>query len=702
MAPRFLSLLFFFTFSIPAFAQDQKLIDSLTLVIKKSPQDTSTINAYVGISQAYAYYDHEKSMASANSGLAIAERLNDDFWKGRCYFQMGTTCNGFGYNKQATANYSTALSLFEKKKSSYWTAKSSNGLGNAQRELGRLKEATDSYLKAKNIYETLKDKKGIAGTYNNLGIIFMSEGQQEKALEYFKIARRMNIEINNQAWLSKNYSNMGNAFFNLRQYDSAEVYFNESTKICLATNDMEGWAHDLTNLGNVYTSKEEYKKAKNQFDLALNFNRESGNESNMASIMSNLAGLYTVMGDYETAKKYLDSSVVISAKYNNLVNLVNAYQGYTAMYEATGDFPNAYKYLSLYTSKRDSMNSTDMRNQMDQMEESLREEKLKELNESLVHSQMLSDVQVNRSNIISYTAIGGIVLVLLLAFTLFKRYQLKKKANDLLKERNREIQSQKTIIEQKSEEVSDSINYAKRIQDTLLPDLPAFHKTFSDSFVFFRPKNVVSGDFYWFSNSGNKTFVAVADCTGHGVPGAFMSVIGIEKLNQVMLESNTSMPSGILGAVNRQLKTVLKQDDLTGGMRDGMDVALVSIDRKKMMLEFSGANRPVWIVRNENLIELEPSKVAIGGHTPASQEFSHHEFPLQSKDCIYLFSDGYADQFGGPKEKKMMTKNFKQILISASKEPMELQKKIVIEKFDAWKDNLEQVDDICVMGICIR
>ncbi len=702
MKVSFLPLLLFFAFSIPAFAQDQKTIDSLTRVAKKAENDTSSVSAYVALSQATAYSDHEKSVAYAKSGLAIAEKLNDDFWKGRCYYQMGLTNNAFGFNKEAIENFNTAIPLFETQQAKYWIAKSSNGLGNTQRALGRVKEATDSYLKAKEIYEAIKDKKGIAGVYNNLGIIFMAENQQEKALEYFRIARYMNIQIDNQPWLAKNYSNMGNAFFNLHQYDSAEIYFNRAMNLCLQLGDTSGWAGDQTNLGNVYTSQKNYKKAQEQFDTAIRFARKNGDDLSLAAAMYNLGGLYTTTGDFAMAKIYLDSSAAISRKYNDLVSLINIYQGYTSMYAGMGDYANAFKYLMLSTSKKDSMSSTNMKNQLDQMEESLREEKLKEQNASLVNSKKLSDAEANRSNIISYTAIGGIALVLLLAFSLFKRYQLKKKANELLKERNREIESQKAIIEEKSEEVSDSINYAKKIQDTLLPELPAFYNAFNDAFIFFRPKNIVSGDFYWFAKSENITYVAVADCTGHGVPGAFMSVIGIDKLNQAVNESKHAAPSVILGAVNRKLKTVLKQDDLTGGMRDGMDVALVAIDRENMKLEYAGANRPVWIIRNQELIELEASKVAIGGHTPASHVFDLHVFPLQQNDCIYLFSDGFADQFGGPKEKKMMTKNFKQILLSASKEPMQTQKQIITEKFDAWKNKLEQVDDICVMGICIQ
>ncbi|MDQ3110381.1 MAG: tetratricopeptide repeat protein [Bacteroidota bacterium] len=699
MITRIFPLALFLFFFIPAFSQDQKLLDSLSVIAKKNPQDTSSIKAWLSLSEFTMNSDYKQSMDNAQNGLALAEKLQDDYWTGRCYFQLGLVCLSYNYSKESVANFANAVSRFEKTTSRYWLAKSLNGMGNGQRSMGRVKEATDSYLASKKIYEELGDKKGIAGTYNNLGIIFMAENQQEKALEYFKIARHMNLLINNQPWLAKNLSNMGNAFFNLRMYDSAEVYFKEATKVHLAVNDIDGWAGDLMNLGNVYTSKREYKKAQEQFNLALGYHRKTGKESKMAFDFYNIAGLYTATGDYETAHKYLDSSFTIGTKYNDLVMLVKIYEGYAAMYEGKEDYKNAYKYYGLYATKKDSITSSDMKNQMDQMEESLREEKLKEQNESLRQSQVLKDVDLNRSTIINYAAIGGIVLVLLLGFALFKRYQLKKKANVMLEEQNREIQSQKTIIEQKNLDISDSINYAKRIQDTLLPDLSALHAALNDSFIFFRPKNAVSGDFYWLNTSGNKTFVAVADCTGHGVPGAFMSMIGIEKFNQAILESGITTPAEILMMVNRQLKTVLKQDDLTGGMRDGMDVALISIDHEKMLLEFAGANRPIWIIRDGQLIELAPTKASLGGHTPASQEFLRHELSLNKNDCIYLFSDGYADQFGGPKGKKMMTKNFKKALLSFSNGSMASRETDIALHFDSWKGALEQVDDVCVIGM---
>lgn len=676
--------------------------DSLLRVANRTPQDTATISAYLALSQSAINSGYEQSLDYARKGLAVAEQLDDKVWQGRCYYQMGNSSFSFGLAQEAITCFTSAITLLRNNQAPvarYWLAKSMNGIGNAQRRLGRLKEATDSYLEAKEIYEALGDKKGIAGAYNNLGIIFIAEGQQEKALEYLRIARRMNIEINNRAWLAKNLSNMGNAFYNLQMFDSAEVYFKEGMRMSEEVGDQTGWASDVMNLGNVYTSQKNYAGAATQFTTALNFYRTTGRESDMAFVMYNLAGLYTTTGAYDKAKIYLDSSAEISARYGDLAHLIEIYKGYAAMYEGTGDFKNAYRYYTRYATLRDSIMSTDMKSQMDQMEESLREEKLKEQNAALIQSKVLQDVQLNRSNIIIASAAGGIILLLLLAVVIFKRYQLKKKANDLLQERNTEIQEQKSIIEQKNLDISDSINYAKRIQETILPDLAALEAAYNDSFVLYRPRNVVSGDFYWYSVSGKKHFIAVADCTGHGVPGAFMSMIGIDKINYAVVEAGIEHPADALSAVNRALKTALRQDDLSGGMRDGMDVALIAIDQEKMKLGYAGANRPVWIIRNSELIELLPSKVSIGGHTAAAYAFASEEFALQKNDRIYLFTDGYADQFGGPKGKKMMTKKFKQTLLSAAHEPMHQQKERLFAGFDEWKGDLEQVDDVCVIGI---
>lgn len=276
-----------------------------------------------------------------------------------------------------------------------------------------------------------------------------------------------------------------------------------------------------------------------------------------------------------------------------------------------------------------------------------------------------------------------------------------------VREQTQEIRKQKEEVEIQKEKVTalyidlqSSIDYAQRLQETILPNDATIKKMFPDSFVFFRPKATVSGDFYWFKELGGKKVIAAADCTGHGVPGAFMSLVGHNVLNTVT--KVFTKPSQILNNANRLAVDVLRSNDGDSYMRDGMDIALCTIDQKSMTLEFSGAHNPVYIIRNGELIEIESDPFSIGSYDYNEKEFTNHTVQLQHDDCLYVFSDGYADQFGGPKGKKFMRKHFRKLLQDISHLPMPEQKWRLMDTLDRWQGNQEQVDDILVIGIRVQ
>ena len=248
-------------------------------------------------------------------------------------------------------------------------------------------------------------------------------------------------------------------------------------------------------------------------------------------------------------------------------------------------------------------------------------------------------------------------------------------------------------------EIKNSINYARIIQNAMLPDKGMLSMGFPQSFILYKPKDVVSGDFYWFKKTENIFYVAVADCTGHGVPGAFMSVIGSEKLNDAVLLSTDI--SEILKHLNQGIKTFLHQSESSESTRDGMDIALCSIDIKNHIIKYAGANRPLWIIRKEQaaIEEIQPTKKAIGGFTADNQHYESHQIEIQKGDTFYIFSDGYADTFGGPNDKKIKTKNFKQILLNIQNKTMHEQERHLDDFVESWKAGKEQVDDILVIGI---
>jgi serine phosphatase RsbU (regulator of sigma subunit) len=262
-----------------------------------------------------------------------------------------------------------------------------------------------------------------------------------------------------------------------------------------------------------------------------------------------------------------------------------------------------------------------------------------------------------------------------------------------------EIEKSKLVAEEKNKNITDSITYAKRIQQAQLPKMDEIHASFPDCFILFKPKDIVSGDFYFFYKNEHSVFIAVADCTGHGVPGALMSMIGSEKLNDAV--SLSSDPSEILNRLNKGIKTSLRQSESLDSTKDGMDIALCSVNKKDYRLKYAGANRPLWVIRNgQNTIEeIKATKKAIGGFTEDNQQFSTHEIKLQERDTFYIFSDGYADQFGGEYGKKVMTRKFKEVLLEVRDKPM-FEQEIYLDSFiESWKAGAEQVDDILVIGV---
>lgn len=315
-------------------------------------------------------------------------------------------------------------------------------------------------------------------------------------------------------------------------------------------------------------------------------------------------------------------------------------------------------------------------------------------------SLSLEEIMVNGGFLTLSVAVFSILLIK-------TRYKLTK--NELVA--RFELRASKIIQEKKNKEVMDSINYAKRIQDALIPPIDVFKKILPNSFVLFKPKDIVSGDFYWISelsttkddSDENEKLVvfSVADCTGHGVPGAFMSLIGLKIFNQSIKQPTVNSPAQALDYLNNEVnKTINQHSDTDNIIRDGMDVALVSINFKTLMLYFSGAKNPVYIIRNKELHEIKGNKQPIGfseNHAP----FVDHQYQLEKDDMVYVFSDGYADQFGGPKGKKLKYRPFKNKLIECSEKSIEEQEKALNQLFYDWKGDLEQLDDVCVIGVRI-
>jgi serine phosphatase RsbU (regulator of sigma subunit) len=288
------------------------------------------------------------------------------------------------------------------------------------------------------------------------------------------------------------------------------------------------------------------------------------------------------------------------------------------------------------------------------------------------------------------TYFGIFALVLALSGVVFNRYKIKKRLASQLEMKNR-------IIEEKNRDIVSSIRYARRIQSAILPPDEVFGKYFSDCFILYKPKDIVSGDFYWVAEKNGKILVAAVDCTGHGVPGAFLSIVGNNSLNKIVNQNGITRPSEILDALNEEVVEVLRHE-ANPELKDGMDIALCSVDRLNGKMEYAGAFNPLWKMSDGNLTEVKADRVAIG-LKGKQEKYANHEVNLRKGDVFYIFTDGYADQFGGKDSKKFKLKQLRELVVSIHQKPLPEQKSLLDRKFEEWKQNHDQVDDILVIGI---
>jgi len=306
-----------------------------------------------------------------------------------------------------------------------------------------------------------------------------------------------------------------------------------------------------------------------------------------------------------------------------------------------------------------------------------------------------------RDNPVINYAIAVFIIVALIYLAILQFWVLLRTRKHLteMKSAYDEIDIQRSELQLRNKDLTDSLNYARRIQAALLPAEHHIRKIFNDYFIFYRPKHIVSGDFYWFSERDDKYFIAAADCTGHGVPGALMSMIGLELIQKIINEMKVDDTDQLLLTLNRELESAFfKEESGKALIRDGIEMSMCIIDKKTREMEFSGAFLPVYIVRDDKLIELKGDKKNVV-QSFAMVSFNRSTFRLCEGDILYLFSDGYADQFGGPENKKFMYRRLRHLLLTISKYPLLDQERILDETITSWMDGHDQIDDMMILGV---
>ncbi len=655
-----LFLFFLFQSYLFAFAQNKHEIDSLQTVLQSTNDDTSKAVLLISISKEYQGFNSSKAFEFGNKALSLSQNIN--FKKG-----IGNSHNNLG--------------------DIYWY---NNDFASA----------SDHYLKALNIFEQLNNKVEIASCFRNIGWVYYHQNNLEQALDYYSKSLEINLEMNHKIGLGHNYNDIAIIYIDQKEYSKAIENLNKSVAIEIELNSKGDLIANYNNLADAYANIGKIDLAIVNIKKSIDIAQTDGNKQNLSLTYCNLGAYYTHEGKFDLALQSINKGLRYAKEINYKIAIKDCYQNYAELYSIKKEYAKAYAYADSLSNIKDTIYNENNSRQVNEMTTKYDSEKKELMINSLEKDKALSAEKLQREkNFKIYLSIFCFMIVVI-AFILFRGNVQKKKVNSALSSAYKEI-------EVKNKDITDSINYSKRIQEASLPPIELKYKLFPNAFVLFKPKDIVSGDFYWYAEKDGKRLIAACDCTGHGVPGALMSMIGNNILNQIVNEKGVTAPDQILNHLHAEIRKALKQNEHQES-RDGMDIALVVFNGEDE-IEFSGAQRPLWIITNDNnkaynptLKEIKGNKFSIGGmQTEAQRIFSNTKVKLSKGDSIYFFTDGYVDQFGGEQGKKFMSKNFKELLLTIHTEPMAMQEIVLTKTLEKWINKHEQVDDILVIGIKI-
>jgi serine phosphatase RsbU (regulator of sigma subunit) len=631
-------------------------LDSLKRVVEAMSVDTAAVKKIIRLSDKMSTHDQTGAEFLARKAFTLAEKLND--------------------------------------KSTLYSATSN--LGNKLLNRGNYMDASVHLLHALRLAEELNNKDWIARSCNGLGNLFGLQDQAETALKYYERALTHYKAVNNKARMEVVLTNMGNIYYSKSYYGKkylkqAEEKYQQVHDILKEMQDTLRSIANMNNLALVYGDEGRNREALVLLEQTEVMCKVIDDNYDLIFATSYLGRTYNHIGQPDSAIPYLNLSLDIARKMNNVMMIADGNANLAESYSQEKDFENAYRHQVLYQGLHDSLLNSDNTNKIAEAQGKYEDEKKQRRIELL---ELNANHEHRIYSYITWSLVAGSVLLLLLALLMYNRYSLKNKSQNQLTLQNQ-------IIAQKNKDITDSINYAKKIQEAMLPAVSQIQKAFPQSFVIYQPKDIVSGDFYWFSEKQGKYFIAVVDCTGHGVPGAFMSMIGNDMLYDAVADKGLIVPGEVLTSLNQQVKNSLKQNDTESGSRDGMDAVLCVFEKDLLEMNYSGANRPLYVMRDDVIEIKEATKASIGGLTDSGQVFDSKHFSLQKGDTIYLFSDGFCDQFGGQSGKKFTTKRFRALLEQIKDQIMADQEKSLNRTFLEWKRENEQVDDVLVVGIRI-
>lgn len=682
----------------------QSRIDSLEKVLV-STRDTQRVKVLNELAYEYWRVDPGKAVSTANEALKLSRERSFTPGEAKAKNNLGTAYYIQGKYEEGLKEHREALAIWERLNDRKGQASSWMNIGIIYTVKGDYDSALANMLKATKLFEELNDLRGMGNAYTNIGMVYVDKGDNITGLTYHEKAREIFTRTGNKSGLSASLNNIGIILDDNKEYQKALEYYQESLKLKEELGMKNAVANTLSNIGICYFNLKEYDKALNHAFRAEKIFNELGELQGLTVVYKYLGNIYLELKQYEKAESYFRQGLVQSQEIGSNHSILLAYEDISRVNEAQGDYREAHSMLEKAYNFRDSIFSKESEEAIAELQTRFDTEKKEKQIELLTKDALLKDAKLERRNTIIYSFTGGILLLSVLAFFIYRGYSGKKRANILLQHQKQEIEkanadlnTANVQISEKNKEITDSINYAKRIQEAILPEKKHLAALLPQSFILYLPKDIVSGDFYWFTRKGSRILIAAADCTGHGVPGAFMSMIGNDKLHQVITEKGITTPGEVLKELDKRLITVLNQDE-TSANKDGMDIGLLSIDLQSRSISFAGANRPLYHFSDSRLHEIKGTKLPVAGGIYGTKDFVTHTINALEGDTFYIFSDGFADQFGGEHGKKLTTNRFKQLLNDVQPLTMDEQLEKLNEAFSEWRGNCEQLDDVLVIGI---
>lgn len=704
----------------------QTKIDSLENALRSKPSIETQIEVLNQLSYLYRKKDPIIGKEYGYKALKLADKNANSKGVANANLYIGMNEKYLANWDQALIEYKTAEMQFKDLGDSVSMARAINGQGIVFKKIGDFEKAAQLYFKTANIYEANQDFIKLAVAYNNLGNLYKYSNDYNLSLVYHQKGLKLREKYDDVNAVSSSYMNLANTYSRLDIDDSALYYYQKAIEIDRVNIESGNLENSLASIGHFYVKRKESRLGREYLLEALEINLEKGDKDGIVIIYSALGKSYHNEKDYSTALDYYIQAEEIGKDIKSYPSLKTCYENLHELYNSTGNYKKAYEAFKLFKATSDSLISREKNNQLTRFQvqfgvkESERENDLKlakqkarQEEKSKADKAAYEKERESQKMFIWFLSAGGILLLGIL-FLIWRSMLNKKKSNEILSRQqneillknksletaNSEILIKSQEIEQKNKDITDSINYAEKIQSAVLKNKEDLKDIFSDSFILYRPKDVISGDFYWFVQLGHQKIISVGDCTGHGVPGALMSMTGLNLMHQIVHNPDIKDPADAITFLDNGVNTALQITE-DAETKDGMDIALCAFNSDTNQVAYCGANSPLIHISDGVLAKISPDKLSVGGHLDNQKQFTTKTIDVKKGDCLYMFSDGFADQFGGIKGKKFKQKNLRELLIKNYKLPMAEQKFILEQALINWMGDLEQVDDICFMGVRI-